>query len=57
MRLDVAKMTPQPVEGWKEPPPIRPHVIPPDDPAWVAKLKALPATQIMRPDFNRVKWE
>lgn len=43
MRLDAAKMTPQPVAAWTAPPPIRPHVIPPDDPAWMAKLKGLPA--------------
>ncbi|HOX05331.1 MAG TPA: hypothetical protein PK280_02935 [Planctomycetota bacterium] len=45
LKLDVSKMTPAPAPAWKEPEPIRPQVIPPDDPAVVAKLKALPANK------------
>ena len=43
MRLDVAKMKPQPVAAHQNLPPIKPHLVPLDDPTWVAKLKELPA--------------
>jgi hypothetical protein len=45
LKLDVSRMTPGPAPAWKDPEPIRPQVIPPDDPAVVAKLKALPANK------------
>ncbi|KKM25422.1 hypothetical protein LCGC14_1595150, partial [marine sediment metagenome] len=43
MRLEVAKLPTEPLGESKPEPPIAPQVLPPDDPAWVAKLKALPA--------------
>jgi len=43
MRLDVAALPSHPAPAWTPPKPIRPQVIPPEDPAWVAKLKSLPA--------------
>jgi len=45
MRYDVGRMPSAPAPAWKPPPPIEPTVIPPDDPAWVAKLKSLPANR------------
>ena len=45
LKLDVSKMTRGAAPEWKEPAPIRPQIIPPDDPAVVAKLKALPANK------------
>lgn len=45
MRLDLAKMPAEPAPKWKAPPPIRPQVVPADDPAWVSKLKSLPANK------------
>ena len=45
LKLDVSKMKAKPAPMWAEPEPIRPQVVPPDDPAVVAKLKALPANQ------------
>jgi hypothetical protein len=43
MRLDVAKLPSEPAPEHKPAPPIVPQAIPPDDPQWVATLKALPA--------------
>ncbi len=43
MKLDLAKLPGQPAPAWTPPPPIKPQEVPADDPAWVAKLKALPA--------------
>ena len=45
MKLDLAKMSAEPAAAYEPPPPIRPQTIPPDDPAIVTKLKALPANQ------------
>jgi hypothetical protein len=45
MKYDLAKMPPAPAPKWMPAPPITPTVIPKDDPAWIAKLKALPANQ------------
>ena len=45
LRLDVSRVTSRPAPAWTEPGPIRPQVIPPDDPAVVARLKALPANR------------
>lgn len=42
MKLDAGKLNRQPAPEWRELEPIRPQVIPPDDPAVVAKLKSLP---------------
>ena len=42
-RLDVSKLKREPAPEWQPPPPIKPIEIPPDDPAWVEKLKSLPA--------------
>ncbi len=44
-KLDVSKLTPKPAPAWRAPPPIRSQVIPPDDPAVVARLKQLPANR------------
>ncbi len=44
-RLDVGRMKPAPAPQWIAPPPVRPIEIPPDDPAWLAKLKSLPANR------------
>jgi len=41
-RLDAGRLKPSPAPEWQEPPPIKPIEIPPEDPAWVAKLKSLP---------------
>jgi len=48
MRLDISKMKATPVPAWRPPPPIKPQVIPPADPTWVAKLKSLPANTWVR---------
>jgi len=45
MRLDVGRLAPAPAPRHTAPPPVRPIEVPPDDPAWVAKLKALPANR------------
>jgi hypothetical protein len=45
MKYDLAAMPSAPAPRWTPPPPITPTVIPPDDPAWVAKLKALPTNR------------
>lgn len=45
LKLDVSKMSRGAAPEWKEPERIRPQVIPPDDPAVVARLKALPANK------------
>lgn len=42
-RLELDKLPALPAPAWKEPPPIKPQEIPPDDPAWLARLKELPA--------------
>ena len=44
-RLDVSKQRPTPAPEWREPPPVKPILIPPDDPKWVATLKSLPANK------------
>ena len=44
-RLDVSRMKPAPADEHRPPPPIRPIEVPPDDAAWVAKLKSLPPNQ------------
>jgi hypothetical protein len=41
-RLDLDKLPAQPAPAWKLPPPIERQKAPPDDPAWLAKLKELP---------------
>lgn len=43
LRLDVGKLPAKPAPAWKPAPPLEPHEIPPDDPAWLAKLRSLPA--------------
>ena len=48
LRLDLGKLPSEPAPAWTAPPPIRPQTIPPDDPEWVAKLKALPANTWVR---------
>lgn len=48
LRLDLEKLPAEPAPAWAEPPPIKPQIIPPDDPAWVAKLKTLPANTWVR---------
>jgi len=45
LKLDVSKMKREAAPVWTEPEPVRPQVIPPDDPAVVAKLKAMPANK------------
>ncbi len=45
LKLDVSKMAAQAAPAWAEPEPLRPHAIPPDEPAAVAQLKALPANK------------
>ncbi|MBM4035463.1 MAG: hypothetical protein FJ291_27290 [Planctomycetes bacterium] len=42
-RLDPEKLPEHPASIWDMPPPIKPQEVPPDDPAWLAKLKELPA--------------
>jgi len=42
-RLDTAGLEPEPAPKWTPPPPIRPQVIPPNDPQWVRRMKSLPA--------------
>jgi len=48
LRLDTQALTKAPAPQWRPPPPVRPIQIPRDDPAWVAKLKALPANTWVR---------
>jgi hypothetical protein len=43
MKLDLGAMGGKAAPAWKPRPPITYHKLPPDDPAWVAKLKGLPA--------------
>lgn len=43
LRLDVKALPAEPAPKWTPPPPELPTAIPVDDPAWIAKLKALPA--------------
>jgi RNA polymerase sigma factor (sigma-70 family) len=43
MRLDLDALPKKPVPQGTPEAPLKPQLIPPDDPAWVAKLKALPA--------------
>jgi hypothetical protein len=43
MKLDLGKLAAIPAPICIAPPPVKPHEIPADDPAWVATLKALPA--------------
>jgi hypothetical protein len=46
MRLEVAKMgEAEPAPAWEPPPRIQPIEIPPEDPAWLARLKSLPANR------------
>ena len=47
MHLDLAKLPAEAAPPWPPPPPIVPQEIPPDDPAWLASLKALPANTWM----------
>ncbi|MBM4041823.1 MAG: hypothetical protein FJ290_25275 [Planctomycetes bacterium] len=42
-RLDLDNLPPQPATAWGPRPPIAPQEVPPHDPAWLAKLKELPA--------------
>ncbi|MDD4888946.1 MAG: hypothetical protein PHU85_03380 [Phycisphaerae bacterium] len=48
MRLDVGKLPTAPAPTWAAPPPIRPQEVPGEDPAWVARLKDLPANTWVR---------
>lgn len=41
---------------WKQPEPARPQILPPDDPAWVAKLKELPANQWVAAKPQPARW-
>ncbi|MGM0486614.1 MAG: hypothetical protein ACQESR_07615 [Planctomycetota bacterium] len=43
MHLDVGKMKPRTASGQQKPPPVRPQVMPPDDPQWMKKLQTLTA--------------
>ncbi len=43
MRLDLAALPSKPAPAREPEPPIAPQELPPDDPAWVARLKSLPA--------------
>jgi hypothetical protein len=43
LKLDLGKLPAAPAPAWTAPPPVKPQEIPADDPAWVAKLKELPA--------------
>lgn len=42
-RLDFSELAPEPAPEFEPSPPVRPIEIPADDPAWVARLKSLPA--------------
>ncbi|MHC4916236.1 MAG: hypothetical protein ACYTGB_12170 [Planctomycetota bacterium] len=43
LRLDVARLAAKPAPNPTAPPPVKPLKVPPDDPAWVARLKSQPA--------------
>jgi hypothetical protein len=43
LKLDLGKLAPQPAPAWTPMPAIRPQEVAPEDPAWLAKLKNLPA--------------
>ncbi len=45
LRLDVSRMEKKPLPAWKPPPPPKPHAAPPDEAAWTARLKKLPANK------------
>lgn len=45
LRLDVASMARKPLADPAAAPPVKYHAAPPDDPAWLAKLKGLPANK------------
>jgi hypothetical protein len=49
LKLDVAKMPSSPAPAWTPHPPIQPHALPPDDPAWLARLKELPPNKWIHP--------
>jgi hypothetical protein len=57
MKLDVSKMQPKAAAAPVKAPPFRPTVFPPDDPAWVAKLKSLPANTWVRTKPEREVFE
>ena len=60
MRYDLGRMPSEPAPEWNPPPAIEPTTIPPDDPAWVEKLKSLPANKWVAADPphepNRRDW-
>ncbi|MFO7900766.1 MAG: hypothetical protein R6V58_17115 [Planctomycetota bacterium] len=43
MKLDVASLPSSPAPTWEPEPPEKPQTVPPNDPTWIATLKALPA--------------
>ncbi len=43
LQLDIARLQAKPAPAWEAPPPVKPVTIPPDDGAWVARMKGLPA--------------
>jgi RNA polymerase sigma factor (sigma-70 family) len=43
LKLDAAKLSRSPAPARKVDPPLLPQFVPPEDPAWVAKMKNLPA--------------
>ena len=43
MKLDLSKLPAEPAPAAEPAPPIKPHEAAPDDPAWIEKLKTLPA--------------
>lgn len=45
MRLDARQLRRSAAPKWTPLPPVKPQLIPPDDPKWVAKLKRLPANR------------
>jgi len=47
-RLDLDVLESKPAPRWTAPPPIKPQVIPAEDPQWVAKLRTLPANKWVR---------
>ena len=48
MRWNAAALPSESAPAWEAPPPIRPAVLPPDDPDWMAKLENLPANRWVR---------
>jgi hypothetical protein len=48
LRLDLSKLAAAPAPDRVAPPPVKMHEVPGDDPAWVAKLKDLPANTWVR---------